>query len=296
MFLSDANGSKAKAVEYFSKKFFQGLADSDRQFRQFIRKKGMINMGKFAGDTFTVSIIGDLPLVGVLAENDETPSADPSISKVSVTVAEVAGKIKYTDRLKSLSELPIDEIFKQKLAQQAARSLDKMAHDTVFATTNLVATPTSATALTWTTNGTSAGNLTFKLTAAHVLAISTYIRANRIPLKDGKIYCVASPNLLESIKAELAALNTQTETGFLRFVRGVVGEIYGVVFVEENNVNATDAYFFGDEAGIEVVVAPERIVLGDESDLGRNMEIGWKYIGAFSKITDNRIVKFVGIA
>ena len=49
MLLSDVNGSKTKAVEHFSKKFFQGLADSDRQYRQFIRKKNMINMGKNAG-------------------------------------------------------------------------------------------------------------------------------------------------------------------------------------------------------------------------------------------------------
>lgn len=296
MFLSDSNGSKTKAVEYFSKKFFQGLADSDRQYRQFIRKKGMINMGKTSGDTFTVSIIGDLPLVGSVAENVESPTADPSISKVSVTVLEYASKINYTNKLKSISELPIEDIFRNKLAQQAARSLDKVAHDSVFATTNLVATPTSATEVDFTTDGTTVGNTAFDLALDHILAISSYMRANRMPLKEGKIYCVASPTVLQPVKKALTQVAMNTESGFMRFVKGIVGEIYGVVFVEENNVNSTDAYFFGDEVGMEVVVEPEHIVLGTETDIGRNMEIGWRYIGAFSKITDNRIVKFVGKA
>ncbi len=294
MFLSDTNGSKTKAVEYFSKKFFQGLADSDRQYRQFVRKKGMMNMGKNAGDTFTVSIIGDLPLVGSVAENVESPVADPSIDKVSVTVEEYASKINYTNKLKNISELPIEDIFRNKLAQQAARSLDKVCHDEVFAVSNLVATPTSASLVSFTTDGTTVGNTAYDLTLDHVLAISSYIRANRMPLKEGKIYCVASPLVLQPIKKELTSINQNTETGFMRFVKGVVGEIYGVVFVEENNVNSTNAYFFGDEVGMEVVVEPEHIVIGTETDIGRNMEIGWRYIGAFSKITDNRIVKFVG--
>lgn len=294
MFLSDTNGSKTKALEYFSKKFFQGLADSDRQFRQFIRKKGMINMGKSNGDTFTVSIIGDLPLVGSIAENVETTAVNPTIDKVSVTVKEYASKIEYTNKLKNIAELPIEDIFRNKLAQQAARSLDKVAHDEVFAVANLTATPSSATALTWEVDGTTAGNSLYNLTLDHVLAISSYIRANRIPLKDGKIYCVASPTVLEPIKKELTSINQHTESGFLRFVKGVVGEVYGVVFVEENNVNSTDAYFFGDEVGLEVVVEPEHIVIGTETDIGRFMEIGWRYTGAFSKITDNRVVKFVG--
>lgn len=294
MFLSDANGSKTKAVEYFSKKFFQGLADSDRQYRQFIRKKGMINMGKASGDTFTVSIIGDLPLVGSIAENQVSPSADPSIDKVSVTVFEVASKINYTNKLKSIAELPIEDIFRNKLAQQAARSLDKMAHDMVFATTNLVATPVSATTLEWTTDGTSVGNNQFEMSLEHVLAISTYMRANRMPLREGNIYCVGSPNVLASIQQKLTDASLATESGFARFVKGIVGQIYGIMFVTENNVNSKDAYFFGDEVGLEVVVEPEHIVIGTETDIGRNMEIGWRYIGAFSKIADNRIIKFVG--
>lgn len=296
MFLSDANGSKTKAVEYFSKKFFQGLADSDRQYRQFIRKKGMINMGKSAGDTFTVSVIGDLPLVGSVAENAESPSADPTIDKVSVTVLEYASKINYTNKLKNISELPIEDIFRNKLAQQAARSLDKVAHDNVFAVTNLVATPTSASVVSFTTDGTTVGNASFDLTLDHVLAISSYMRANRMPLKEGSIYCVGSAVVLQPIKKELTTVAMNTESGFMRFVKGIVGTIYGVVFVEENNVNSKNAYFFGEEAGMEVVVEPEHIVIGTETDIGRNLEIGWRYIGAFSKIADNRIVKFVGKA
>ncbi len=289
-----SGGQYAKAYEYFSKKFFQGLADSDRQYRQFIKKKGMMNMGKNNGDTFTVSVGGDLPLVGSVAETDESPAHEPSISRVAVTVKEYAAKIVYTHKLKSLAELPMEDIFRNKLAQQAARSLDKIAHDEVFATTNLVATPTSASEVDFTTDGTTAGNTTYNLTLDHVLAISSYVRTNRIPLKEGKIYCVASPVMLQPIKKELTSINQNTESGFMRFVKGVVGEIYGVVFVEENNVNSTNAYFFGDEVGMEVVCEPEHIVIGTEYDIGRKMELGWRYIGAFSKITDNRIVKFVG--
>lgn len=294
MLLSDVNGSKTKAVEHFSKKFFQGLADSDRQYRQFIRKKNMIDMGKNAGDTFSVSIIGDLPLVGYVVEGTESTISDPTIGKVSVTVDEIASKIKYTSKLKAISELPIAEIFKSKLAQQAARSLDKLAHDTVFATTNLVATPTDASTLSWSTTGAAGVNTNIDLSLDHVLKIASYFAQNRIPLRDGNIYCVASALVLEPLKKALTGVAMNTESGFMRFVKGIVGTIYGVIFVQENNVNSKNAYFFGDEVGMEVVVAPEQIVIGNEYDLGRSIELGWTYIGAFSKITDNRVVKFVG--
>ena len=217
-------------------------------------------MGQGAGDTFTVSIVGDLPLVGSIAENVTTTAVDPSISKVSVTVKEYASKISYTNKLKNIAELPIEDIFRNKLAQQAARSLDKEAHDSVFATTNLVATPTSASALTFTTDGTTAGNTTYVLTLDHVLKIASYFKQNRIPLLDGNIYCIGSAQVLESLKKELRQVTLNTESGFARFVKGVVGQSHGVMFIEENNVNSTDAYFVGAEAGLEVVVEPEHLV------------------------------------
>lgn len=294
MLLSSGNGQNTKALEVFSKKFYDGIKDSDRQFRQFLKKKDYINMGQQSGDTFSVSIVGELPLVGVATEGVDAPSSDPSIAKVTVTVHEYASKINYTSKLKAIAELPVEEIFKNTLAKQAARSLDKAAHDLVFATTNLVATATSASALTFTTDGTTAGNTLYDLSLDHVLTISSYFYQNRMPLRDGQIYAIGSAAALEPIKKALTQIAMNTETGFLRFVKGVIGTVYGVVFVQENNVNSKDIYFCGDQPGMEVVVEPEHIVIGAEVDIGRRLELGWRYIGSFSKIQDNRIVRFVG--
>jgi N4-gp56 family major capsid protein len=290
MLLSDSSGSKTKALEYFSRKFMDGLAESAREYRQLLNRQGKTKMGYNNGDVFTVSIVSDLPKVGKLAENATTPISDMTFKKVSVTVTEYGGKIKYTNKLKSLSELPIEEIFKSKLARQAAESLDQEAHDMVFATTNLTATATSGTSLTWKTDGT-VGTAASPLTIKHVLSITTKMKSLRIPMKENKIYCIASPEVLESIKDELKDVQQHTETGFLRICRGVIGEVYGVVFIEETNVNSEYAYFCGDQAGLEVIVQGEKIIIGNDFDLGRELEVGWNYMGAFMPIENNRVVK-----
>ena len=295
MTLGSPAGQASKQLELFSKKFYDGIGESNKKFRQMVSVREKFDMGMGNGDVFTISITGDLPIAGEIGETEETPVADFDIDKVSVQVKEFGQKIIYTEKYKRASGLPLEEIFRSKLGKNAAETLDKECHDRVFAVTNLVAWPTSATAVDFDETATvGTPNTSTNLTLDHVLKIVTKMEELRIPKRDGKYYCILTPKLAEPIKKELTTINQHTETGFLRFVQGVIGEIYGCVFVVQNNVVTKDAYFFGDHIGFEVVLKPEQIIVGNSYDLNRKRELGWTATLAFSPMMDNRIVRFDG--
>lgn len=301
MYLSDTNGSKTKALELFTKKFYDGIGESGREYRQFLTKQNKMAIGLNAGDTVSVSILGDLAVdTSVLTENVDTPILDIAIGKKQCLVQEYGVKIIYSDKLKSLAQLPVEDIFRKKLGRHAAQKLDLMAYTNVFALANVVASPTTAaptTGLDFSKTGVAVNpNPTQDLTIAHVLKIATYMKQNRFPMIDGKYFAIGSPAALANVKAELAQIVKFTENSIAKFFTGVIGEIYGVVFIEQTNVITGDVHFCGDDVGYEVVARPEMIYVGTELDIGRKLELGWKALIGYTSIMDNRIVKFLGNA
>lgn len=297
MLLSGASGSKTKSLELFTKKFFEGISESEREYRQFVTKQNKMNIGVGAGDTVSVSILGDLPVDdSTLTEGVDTPVLDIEIGKQQCLVEEYGVKIVYTDKLQSMSELPIADIFRKKLGRHAAMKMDLVAFNKIFNVANVVAAPKAGaltTDLSFSTNGVSPNtNVATDLSINHVLKVSTYMKQHRFPLRDGKYFAIGTPAALAGIKKELTEIVKFTNLD--TFYRGVIGEVYGVVFIEQTNVLTKDVHFCGDDVGYEVVVKPEMVYFGTELDLGRRLEIGWKALIGHSKIMDNRIVKFDG--
>lgn len=297
MFLNSPSGQRTLALEKFTAKFYDGLADSDRCFRQFVQKQNKIALGLNAGDVVSVSIIGDLAVTGVpLVENVETPILDLAVGKQSVLIQEYGVKIIYSKKIKSLAELPIEDLFRKKLGRHAAQTLDLVTYNLVFAVTQNVVSATSATAQTYATNGTGS-NASFDLATAHVIQMHAYMKGLRVPMVDGKYWAIGNPASLAAIKQELVQITKYTKEGQdLNLIQGVVGEVYGVVFIEQTNVPTNDIFFFGDDIGYEVVASPEQIVVGVELDVGRRLEIGWNALVGYAPIMQNRIFRWVGNA
>jgi len=297
MLLSGTSGSKTKGLELFTKKFYEGISESDRQYRQFVTKQNKMSIGVGAGDTVSVSILGDLTVDGLnLTEGVDTPILDIEIGKQSCVVEEYGVKIIYSDKLQSMAELPIEDIFRKKLGRHAAMKMDLVAFNKIFNVANVVAAPKAGaltTDVSFSINGVSPNaNVATDLSIDHVLKIATFMKQRRFPLRDGKYFAIGSPAALANIKKALTEIVKFTNLD--TFYRGVIGEVYGVVFIEQTNILTKDVHFCGDDVGYEVVVKPEMIYYGTELDLGRRLEIGWKALIGHSKIMDNRIVKFDG--
>ena len=99
-------------------------------------------------------------------ETDVMPESNFTISQNSLTVEEYGNSVPFTKKLDDLSEHPVTEIIHKVLKNDARKALDAAAN-AQFELTPLRAVSTSATAITFTTNGTPSGTPTNIFTDDH---------------------------------------------------------------------------------------------------------------------------------
>lgn len=301
MYFGDSSGQNTVGGAKLLKTFLKGVTAMMR-FRANLSV--VERFGSNKGAVVNWSVFGKLAKVGPATETAASPANSPLVTEGSVTMTEYINSIPYSFKLETLSELDVKSIFQDILGQNAGESLDAAAQ-TAFDATNVYAVPAGTNFddpvnVFITTNSTPAGKNNSPLTKEHVRNIIAYMKMNNYPTKDGMYMCIGTPNSFVALKNQLDTTFQYTESGFGRIVNGYVGKLDNCLFVEQTNVIGTPwangksdtAYFFGDQAAIEVVAIPEEIRETVPTDLARSKQIGWYYIGGFSKMRDDRVVKW----
>lgn len=280
------------------------------KFRQFVRKESGIGKGK--GDTLDFNKVSNVQTDGgTISEAARIPETNVLIRRGQMTLEEYGNSIPYTGKLDDLAEFNVNNIFTKALRDDMAKVLDA-AVATVFKTTDLSYSPTSASAGTWNAAG-SPASATSTLNLFHVKEIVDAMKTgvfgassgNPIPPYDGENYiCIASVGALRDLKDDADFEEVMKYADPERLLTGEVGRIYGVRFVETNNTavltaHATsgNAIFFGADPVIEAVAVPEEIRAKVPEDYGRSKGVAWYALLGFERVWDfstdgeERIVK-----
>jgi N4-gp56 family major capsid protein len=207
-------------------------------------------------------------------------------------VTEFGNSIPMTRKLKDMSQYEIQQVLRNTLVNDMAKTIDIAVWDKLAAT--LLVAQASGAGGTDTTNivlyengtGTSAVNATGGLSTGHVLSIVDTMKERNIPTFDGESYiCVSHPSTLGKIRSSLIATNQYTESGYKKIMSGEIGSFGGVRFIEQTNigkVTATSAgqgngwaLFVGGEACVEAVAVPEELIEKEVTDYGRSLGLAW---------------------
>lgn len=298
---NDSNGINTYAVEVFTRKWFNGLAKAKTFYDQYLSMYYKMDNNLHNGDTTTISIIQEFPVnVAPHVEGSAVAILPTGIAKQQITVLQYAYKILFTDKFMQLSMLEMDYIFRDRLADHWARTIDTIAHDLVFNLTNLVCAPKAGaltTDLDFATDGggtlTNAGTY---MTLAHMRLMHDVLHDSRVPEHKGTgdYVLIGTATNLRVLLSEIYEQSKYVPAGYEKLLTGEVVKFDGIRIVLENNVKSKNVYMFGDEIGMKVVVSPEELVVDTPQDLKTIQGIGWKLTMGARAIQRNRILKFLG--
>lgn len=251
-------------------------------------------IGTRKGNTFNWDIFTNIATAGTqgLTESNAMPTSSFTIAVGTCVVTEYGNSIPMTRKLKDMSEYDIQQVLRNTLVNDMAKTIDIAVWDK-FVSTLLVAqasgaggTDTANIVLYEDGTGTSAVNATGGLSTGHVLSIVDTMKERNIPTFDGESYvCVSHPSTLGKIRNSLIATNQYTESGYKKIMSGEIGSFGGVRFIEQTNigkVTATSpgqgngwALFVGGEACVEAVAVPEELIEKEVTDYGRSLGLAW---------------------
>jgi len=287
-----ANPKLSKTMRHATQQMFK--------FRQFTRMEKAIGKGK--GDTVDFNKVSNIQTAGgTISEASRIPESNILIRRGQLVMEEYGNSIPYTGKLDDLSEFSVDNIITKALRDDQAKVLDA-AVATVFKTTDVSYSPTSASAGTWAVNG-SVASATSGLNLFHVKEVIDAMKnglfgsgnsANPVPPYDGENYiCIASVSALRQLKDDPDFEEVVKYADPERLLTGEVGRIYGCRFIETNNRNVLAAHattgnaiFFGADPVIEAVAIPEEIRAKIPEDYGRSKGIAWYGLMGFEKVWD----------
>lgn len=257
---------------------FSAQASLDNELRQratattYFKQNalGLASYGRHRSDRILFDKIGRLttPLnTNGIAELDDIPVTSFPWVQGSVIALEYANAVEWTEKLDEFSQFPIGQSVARVLRQDQIEGLDKVAA-AAYTSGQVIYVTTSATAGTFTTNGTPAGVATNKMTTAHVKDITDYFRKNKVPsFTAGRYLCIANPDHARGIKDSSDFIQVHSYNDQDKIYSSEIGEYAGVRFVEENNVLTSPAgtntagfaqavYIGADDVVEGVAVAP----------------------------------------
>jgi N4-gp56 family major capsid protein len=262
------------------------------RFRQHCDAKDAINKGKKKGDTYNWNVYSDVQdQGGEIGEEDAMPESNFVVTQGSLTVTEFGNSVPFTSKLDDLSKHDVEEVIDKVLKNDAAKAFDISARKQ-FESTPLVGAATSATAITFETDGACSNNNASALLKAHIKLIVDYMKERNIPtFSDGDYFSIARPSTYRAMKNELEDVHKYVETGYRKIMNGEIGRYEGVRFIEQTNIAAQtnfatngvsdEAYFFGQDTVAEAIACPEEIRGKIPTDYGRSKGIAWYYLGGF---------------
>lgn len=253
--------------------------------------------GKNKGETVTLVRVRNIAEPGSadLDELTRIPEDEFDLSTKLITVKEIGRAVPYTSLSQDLSEFNIENPIQSKLRDQMRLVLDTKA-SAGFKKAQVKATTTSATAITFTTNGAFSGVATNNWTVEHVELIRDYMFDTiHVPPLEGDVYLsIVRTKGLRGLKAaggkwEEWHKYTDPQAKFT----GEVGQIEAVRFIESNHsqalsnfTNIGEGVVFGQDAvAIAEAMTPElRAAIPD--DFGRAKAVAWYGILEFDIIWD----------
>ena len=250
------------------------------RFRQFCDAREAFGKGK--GDLFNWNIYSDVAdQGGTLNETDVMPESNFTITQSSLTVTEFGNSVPYTKKLDDLSEHPVTEIIHKVLKNDARKALDSAAN-AQFELTPLRGVSTSATAVTFTTNGVPSGTPTDAFNDDHSKIIADELTERDIPTFDGNNYmAIARPTTLRPLKDALEAIHQFVTEGWHVIMNGEKGRHEGIRYVEQTNIASEGwalsdgIFFFGSDTVVEAFSIQEEIRGKIPTDYGRSRGIAW---------------------
>ncbi|MEP5516262.1 MAG: phage major capsid protein, partial [Bauldia litoralis] len=210
-------------------------------FRQFCQvPEDAVDLGLHRGGTYTWNVYSNIQTRGRrVAEADPAPESNFTITQASATVYEIMNTVPYTGQLEMLAEHDLISIIDKTLRLDAAKAFDIEAFLQFDDCLNRVAPTggTSTTAVTRTTNGSTATENNVALSTGHVKSISDAMReANVPPFVDNDYICLTHPSTLRSFANELESINQYTQAGIGMVYAGEKGRYEGFRFVEQTNI------------------------------------------------------------
>lgn len=293
------------------------------KFRQFAEPdEGSIDKGLHAGATYTWNVYGDVATQGrQLTENNPMPETSFTVGQSSLTVTEFGNSVPSTQKVTALARHDVEKIIDKALKNDARKALDIATWEQFNACQLRVASATSASSVTLTTNASTVTTNNIALGSGHIKAIADIMQERDIPgFYEDDYVCLSHPTTLRTFKNELETLNQYTDQGIARIANGEVGRYEGFRFVHQNFIpkgGAIDtttfdpytktadawnnglsswAFFFGGDTINEAMVIPEEIRAKMPGDFGRSKGLAWYYLGGFGIVhtaaAQSRIVKW----
>lgn len=320
---SDANGGYMYADELSD--VLRTALQATTKFRQFCEPDAdALDKGLHRGNKYRWDVYGDVATQGRrLSELAPMPETNFTVSQSELTIVELGNSVPYTGLLTALAKHDVLRIIDKSLKNDARKGLDIEAFNQ-FNACMLRAAPTggtSTTAITLTTNASTATTNNVAMGTGHVKAIVDEMRERNIPgFVDDDYVAISHPTTYRPFKNELETINQYTSEGLQKIYNGEVGRYEGTRFVEQNfipkggaidsttfdpytntadpwnNAKSSWAFFMGGDTVNEAMVIPEEIRAKLPGDFGRSGGIAWYYLGGFgifhSTAAQSRIVKW----
>ena len=264
-------------------------AIADSKFMPYVSVEP--NYGKGRGDTVTITRVKNVsePSNGRFGERERVPIDTFSLSTTSITVSYWGRGIEFTEKAQLLSHFDLQDKIQMKLKQQMQLTLDTAAA-TAFKTAKICYIPTSLTGGTFDTDGTPSTSALENVTVSHVKVIRDYM-ADTIHTPGWKgsdeYICLASTKALRGIKNDPEFLQWRQ---YIRpedaFMKGEVGKIENVKFIEVNHTNALsntkgtgsvlgEAVIFGDDAVAMALVMDPELRWAIPGNFGMQNAVAW---------------------
>lgn len=277
---------------------------------QFCDAMDAAGKGLHRGQSYHWDVFGDVATAGgTLVETNTMPRTQFTITQGTLTVTEYGNSVPYTGKLDNLSKIPVLNIVKKALKNDAKKAFDTGAYDQ-FNTTLLqyVATTVTNTGTLY-TDGTATGTNSVAMGKNHIKDIVDKMKERNIPPYTGDDYfAVAHPTTFRTLKNDLEAVHQYVDRGFDMILNGEIGRYEGCRFVEQTNIAkaaftnslSNQAFFFGEDTVMEGISIPEEMRGMIPGDFGRSMGVAWYYLGGFGIVHTTaaqvRIVKWASAA
>jgi len=278
--------------------------------RQFAEAKNARFQAKKTGDVFHWDVYKMLSTRGgTLVETNTMPTSNFTIVQGTLTVNEAGIAVPYSGKLEMLAEHDLKKIVDRPIRTDAKQVLDAMAYNQFRATPLRVASATSTSAVTLTTNGTATVTNTIEFHKDHVGAIVDLMKERNIPPYVGDdYYAMSHPTTFRTMKTALESVRQYTSEGYREIKWGELGRYDNVRFIEQTNIpkggaadsttfnaltNVADAWngaksswivFIGEDPITEGVTQLEEVRAKIPTDYGRSKGIAWYYLGGFGLV------------
>lgn len=294
------------------------------KFRQFCDIKEEEARGKHRGARWYWNVYSKVQTKGrALDETQKMPETKFTVEQQSGVIVERGNSVPYTGKLDDLSEHSVTDVIHKVLKIDAKESMDIGAWEQ-FDSTPLRVAPTSGTsttAVTLTTNGSTATTNNVAFGKGHASAIATLMKERNIPpFANDDYYAISRPAALDTLRDDLEGIHQYTETGLSHIKNGEVGRYRGIRFTEQTHIptggavdsTTFDAYtetgdawnngksdwifFMGDDCAAEGIAILEEIRGKIPGDYGRDRGVAWYALNGFGLshpvAADARVIKW----